>query len=92
MFASLSRISIKRVLNELKTSRQSITIGGKENHPNKTRRKARVKEFIVKIHEESYQIYSAPKITEVFQTNGHKIVQQTVSKYMNEEVTVSSVI
>lgn len=45
---------------------------------------ARKKEQIVEIHEESYQIYGAPKITKILLNSGHKISQRTVSKYMNE--------
>ncbi|MGY6080381.1 IS3 family transposase [Erysipelothrix rhusiopathiae] len=44
-----------------------------------------MREQIVKIHEESYTIYGAPKITEVLRSKGHRIAQRTVSKYMNEE-------
>jgi len=46
---------------------------------------ARMKEQIVEIHEESYQIYGAPKITEILIRTRHKISQRTVSKYMKEE-------
>jgi len=46
---------------------------------------ARMKEQIVGIHEESYQIYGAPKIKEILLNTGHKISQRTVSKYMKEE-------
>ena len=44
-----------------------------------------MKEQIVEIHEESHQIYGAPKITEILQKTGHKISLRTVSKYMKEE-------
>jgi len=44
-----------------------------------------MKEQIVQVHEESYQIYGAPKITEILIRTGHQISQRTVSKYMKEE-------
>lgn len=34
---------------------------------------ARMKEQIIEIHEESHQIYGAPKITEILQKTGYKI-------------------
>lgn len=44
-----------------------------------------MKEKILEIHQESYQIYGAPKITKALQAEGHRISQRTVSKYMAEE-------
>lgn len=39
---------------------------------------------IKKIHQQSHQIYGAPKITKELEKSGHIIAQRTVSKYMKE--------
>jgi Transposase and inactivated derivatives len=48
-------------------------------------RKQVVKSEIVKIYNESKQIYGAPKITEVLQARGHEIAEKTVGNYMRED-------
>ena len=44
-----------------------------------------MKEKILEIHQESFQIYGAPKITKLLQAQGHTVAQRTVTKYMAEE-------
>ncbi len=48
-------------------------------------RKKEMKQEIIKVYNESKQIYGAPKITQVLKSNGHHISQKTVSQYMKEE-------
>lgn len=78
-------ISVKGVLSELKASTSGYYDWKKRKPSKQAKRQARTKEAIIEIHEKSYQIYGAPKITGVLQTKGHKIAQRTVSKYMYEE-------
>ncbi len=49
------------------------------------KRKQAIKKEIVKIYNESYQIYGAPKITSILQSRGHVISEKTVGNYMREE-------
>lgn len=80
-----SRISFKGVLSELNTSTSSYYEWKKRKPSKQTKRQERIEEQIVKIHEESYKIYGAHKITEVLRSKGYSIAQRTVSKYINEE-------
>lgn len=50
-----------------------------------SKRKELVKREIVKIYNESKQIYGAPKITEVLRARDLKISEKTVGNYMREE-------
>lgn len=47
-------------------------------------RKKELTEEITEIHNESHQIYGAPKITAILQARGHKIAEKTVGNYMRE--------
>lgn len=47
-------------------------------------RKEEIKKEIKEIHEESHEIYGAPKITEKLKENGYQISQKTVGNYMHE--------
>lgn len=47
-------------------------------------RKEQMMEQIVKIHEESHQIYGAPKIARILQQAGNVISERTVGVYMKE--------
>lgn len=47
-------------------------------------RREEVKEKITEIHNESFQIYGAPKITSILNANDYVIAERTVSKYMKE--------
>ncbi|WP_396348210.1 IS3 family transposase [Erysipelothrix rhusiopathiae] len=78
-------MSVKGVLSELNASTSGYYDWKKRKPSKQTKRQERIREQIVKIHEESYTIYGAPKITEVLRSKGHRIAQRTVSKYMNEE-------
>lgn len=49
------------------------------------KRKKKIKIEITKIHNESYQIYGAPKIASILRANGHAIADKTVGNYMREE-------
>jgi len=47
--------------------------------------KQKMKVEIIKIYNESRQIYGAPKITSILQSKGHVIAEKTVGNYMREE-------
>lgn len=49
------------------------------------KRKRKVKTEITQIHNESHQIYGAPKIASILQSRGHVISEKTVGNYMREE-------
>lgn len=49
------------------------------------KRKQSIKTEIVKVYNESCQIYGAPKITSILQSRGHVISEKTVGNYMREE-------
>ena len=87
MFSKIeSVISIKWVLSELKDSTPGNYDWKKRKPSAQIIRQARIKEVILEIHEDSYQIYGIPKIKEVLLNNGFSITQRTVSKYTNEAV------
>lgn len=52
---------------------------------NQERKKRKVKKEIKKIHEASFKIYGAPKITAVLHKSGISISERTVSGYMKED-------
>ena len=52
---------------------------------NQERKKIQVKKEIKKIHEASFKIYGAPKITAVLHKSGISISERTVSGYMKED-------
>jgi len=49
-----------------------------------SKRKEYIKVQIKKIHDDSYQNYGAPKITQILQQNGETISEKTVGNYMRE--------
>lgn len=80
-----SRISVKGVLKELNVSTSGYYDWKSREPSSQAIHQARIKEKILEIHQESYQIYGAPKITKVLHESGHIIAERTVSKYMSEE-------
>jgi putative transposase len=52
---------------------------------NQELRKEAIKTEIIEIHNDSNQIYGAPKITDQLRKRGHTISERTVSNYMKEE-------
>lgn len=48
-------------------------------------RKEVLKKEIIEIHNESKQIYGAPKITETLRSKGYVVTEKTVGNYMREE-------
>lgn len=48
------------------------------------RRKQKLKQEIIKIYNESRQIYGAPKITSILRNKGYVIAEKTVGNYMRE--------
>lgn len=44
-----------------------------------------IKERIIQIYNESYQVYGAPKITKILQQEGVRVTEKTVGNYMREE-------
>ncbi len=79
------RISVKGVLNQLQISTSGYYDWRKRKPSNQAIHQARMKEKILEIHQESFQIYGAPKITKLLQAQGHTVAQRTVTKYMAEE-------
>ena len=78
------RISISRVLKILGVSRSGYNSWLKRNPSDTKMREVRIKGEIQRIHEESKEIYGAPKITKILQNNGEVISERTVGKYMRE--------
>lgn len=56
----------------------------KRSQSNQTIRKKEITEDIIKIYNESKQIYGAPKITKLLRDKGHIIAEKTVGNYMRE--------
>ena len=52
--------------------------------PSKSKRRKETVKKISVIHEESHEIYGAPKITEKLKKKGHVISEKTVGNYMRE--------
>lgn len=52
---------------------------------NQKKRKQTVQVEIIKIYNESHQIYGAPKITSILTSRGHTIAEKTVGNYMREQ-------
>lgn len=56
----------------------------KRQDSNQKIRKQQIKQEIIKIYNESKQIYGAPKITSILRKRGHTIAEKTVGNYMRE--------
>jgi len=77
-------ISIRAVTRYIGISRSGFK-SWLNRKPSRTKQqKEDIKKEIKAIHEESHEIYGAPKNTEKLKENGHKISQKTVGNYMHE--------
>jgi len=73
------------VLKLLSVSKSGFYDWKNREPSNQLLRKEAVKTEITEIHNESNQIYGAPKITDQLRKRGHIISERTVSNYMKEE-------
>ena len=79
------KISVNSVLRILGVSSSGYYSWKKRTPSEQEKRKKKIKIEITKIHNESYQIYGAPKIASILRANGHAIADKTVGNYMREE-------
>lgn len=73
------------MLNIIGVSNSGYYDWKKRKPSNQQKRKQAIKEEITKIHNESHQIYGAPKITSILVASGETISEKTVGNYMREE-------
>nr|WP_021171210.1 IS3 family transposase [Sporomusa ovata]EQB24636.1 transposase [Sporomusa ovata DSM 2662] len=78
------RVSISGMLKHLGVSRSGYTAWLKRSPSEQSKRKARIKQKIQEIYDESHQNYGAPKIKEKLLTQGEVIAEKTVGNYMRE--------
>lgn len=79
-----SSISVSGVLMELGYSKSGYYDYIKREKSNHQKKKEMMLKKIKEIHEKSYQIYGAPKITAILRLKGTQIAERTVGKYMKE--------
>ena len=78
------RVSISGMLKHLGVSRSGYNAWLKRFPSEQSKRKARIKQKIQEIYDESYQNYGAPKIKEELLIQGEVIAEKTVGNYMRE--------
>ena len=78
------RLNVSGVLRILGVSRSGYISFKKRLPSDMSKRKEAIKEKIKQIHDESYQNYGAPKITQILQKAGESISEKTVGNYMHE--------
>lgn len=78
------RVSVSGVLKHLGVSRSGYHAWRNRIPSQASQRKIRIKEKIQELHQESHQIYGAPKITEELHKSGETIAEKTVGNYMRE--------
>jgi len=78
------RLNVSGVLRILGVSRSGYISFKKRLPSDMSKRKEAIKEKIKQIHDESYQNYGAPKITQILQKAGESISEKTVGNYMRE--------
>lgn len=77
-------MSVSKVLSELNVSKSGYYDWLQRKPSNQSKRKEFVCTKIEEIHKESYQIYGAPKISNVLKNKGIYVSQKTVSNYMKQ--------
>jgi len=77
-------ISVSGVLKHLGVSRSGYYDWLNRTTSKRELRKLEMQKNIMKLHEDSHQIYGAPKITQKLRQGGHKISERTVTRYMHE--------
>lgn len=86
--ASSRPVSIRGMLKYLQVSRSGYNDWKKRKERREQTKQAKKKQEVIErvkeLHEESHQIYGAPKITKQLETEGIKISERTVGKYMKE--------
>lgn len=78
-------ISINGVLPLLNVSVSGFYDWRNRKPSKQSLRKSDMKKRIKEIHEDSFEIYGAPKITAILHKEGVKVSQRTISTYMKEE-------
>ena len=78
------RISVSGVLKYLGVSRSGYYDWLSRTPSNQAIMKAKVKDEIKSIYDDSYCIYGAPKITAQLHKKGFKTAESTVTRYMRE--------
>lgn len=78
------RVSVSGVLRYLGVSRSGYHAWKNRAPSCAQQRKIKIKEKIQQIHEESHQIYGAPKIADKLRKKGENITDKTVGNYMRE--------
>jgi len=76
--------SVGGVLTELGLSKSGYYAYQKRGESTQRQRKRELQSEIVRIHNENYQIYGAPKITAILRREGYRIAEKTVGIYMKE--------
>lgn len=79
-----STVSVAGMLNKLELSKSGYYEYLRRKPCKQKIRKAQVTEKIIKIHEESKEIYGAPKITKILQEEGMNISEKHVGNIMRE--------
>lgn len=74
--------SVSGVLKHLKVSKSGYYDWLQRSPSKREQKRIRIQQDIMDIYEESRQIYGAPKITEKLKSDGQKISERTVSRYM----------
>ena len=78
------RLNVNGVLSILGVSRNGYYSFTKRLPSDRQQRKKVIMDKILKIYNESYQNYGAPKITEKLHGDGERISEKTVGNYMRE--------
>lgn len=78
------RVSVSGVLKHLGVSRSGYCAWLNRVPSESTQRKIRIKEKIQKLHDESHQIYGAPKIARELHKTGERVTEKTVGNYMRQ--------
>lgn len=78
------RVSVSGILKHLGVSRSGYRAWLNRSPSARQRKKEKIQKEIKKIHQESHQIYGAPKITKELWKKGIVIAEKTVGNYMRE--------
>ncbi len=77
-------LSISGVLNHLNVSKSSYYAWLRRGPGKRKEKRLHLQKEIMDIYEGSKKIYGAPKITEQLKTDGHKVSERTVGRYMRD--------
>ena len=77
-------VSLRAITEILGVSRSGFKSWLHRKPSESSKRRESVKKEISRIHEESHEIYGAPKITEELKKKGHVISEKTVGNYMHD--------